>query len=190
MDLIVDWDDYLNELMLAARLVDVHKYNKVYDLLIETYRQGRKVFICGNGGSASISEHFACDHFKGVAEGGGISPKVISLSSNFPLISALANDKSYGEIYSYQILGLAEHGDVLCVVSSSGNSENIIKAIQAAKQLDLKTIGFVGFEGGEVIDIVDIAIHVPSNNYGIVEDIHQMVMHSLAQRIRLNTIKD
>jgi D-sedoheptulose 7-phosphate isomerase/D-glycero-D-manno-heptose 1,7-bisphosphate phosphatase len=121
-------------------------------------------------------------------------PQVQSLSSNMSLLTAIANDIGYEKVFSYQLNMKANEGDVLVVVSSSGNSLNIIDALRCAKLKKLSTIALVGFDGGQALNLADIGLHVKNNNYGVVEDAHQAIMHIMAQAIRLsylnsNTIK-
>ena len=113
-----------------------------------------------------------------------------ALTTNTALISAIANDLSYGDVFAYQIESFARPGDVVMVVSSSGDSENIVRAIDTAKKLGLDTIALTGFDGGRARRIANVAIHVESDNYGIIEDTHQSVMHIIAQYIRQRDMDD
>lgn len=176
--------DYVSSFSEAILQVDHDKLRVAADMLIAAYRGRSAVFVCGNGGSASISDHFGCDHLKGVRSNTDMLPRVVSLACNLPLISAIANDLSYAEVFSYQLQSLAVPGDVLVTVSSSGNSENVVRAIEWARNNSVKTISFTGFSGGRTGTLADINLHVPAENYGVVEDAHQMLMHILAQYIR------
>jgi phosphoheptose isomerase len=142
------------------------------------------VFSCGNGGSASVSNHLQCDHIKGVRNGTDLQSRVISLSSNVELLTAIANDVGYHDAFAYQLRAQSRPGDVLIAISSSGRSPNILNALQWASDNDIRTIALTGFEGGGARAIAEIGIHVDSSNYGIVEDLHQSVMHAIAQYIR------
>ena len=108
------------------------------NLILNHYLSNKNIFVCGNGGSASISNHFICDHLKGTSSNTNLLPKIFSLSSNLEIITAIANDIKYDEIFSFQLSRLARQGDCLITISSSGNSENIIKAIKWAKKINLK----------------------------------------------------
>lgn len=182
-------DQYLQEyaktLHDALLSVDNKQLVAASDILRKAYLTGRNIFVCGNGGSAAISEHFLCDHSKGVCYDTGMLPKVQSLSSSIPIITAIANDFSFEEIYSYQLKMKAIPGDILVVISSSGNSANIIKALEQAKAMDMVTIAMVGFSGGEAAKLADTVLHIKEDNYGIVEDAHQSLMHVIAQFIRV-----
>ncbi len=183
-------DSYAKVLQQGIASIDRDTFRNVCRELAEVYRLRRTVWVCGNGGSASISDHFSCDHLKGVSTNTALRPRVLSLSSNAALLTAIANDLSFDRIFDFQLASVAQSGDVLIAVSSSGNSPNIIRAIHVAKSLGLRTIGFVGFDGGELLKIADHALHVRVGNYGVVEDVHQSLMHALAQFIRLNTLED
>jgi phosphoheptose isomerase len=125
-----------------------------------------------------------CDFLKGIQTDTKLLPRVVSLASHLELITAIANDIAYDEIFAYQLRTLAAPGDVLITVSSSGNSENIVRAIDWARQNGVATIAMTGFTGGRSAKLADIDLHVTAENYGIVEDVHQSMMHALAQYLR------
>ena len=183
-------DSYAEVLRQGLDSIDRTTLKNVWRELDKVYRLRRTVWVCGNGGSASISDHFSCDHLKGIGTNTALRPRVLSLASNAALITAIGNDSSFDRIFEHQLASLAQSGDVLIAVSSSGNSPNIIRAINAAKSLGLLTIGFVGFDGGELLKIADHALHVKIANYGVVEDVHQSLMHVFAQFIRLSALDD
>jgi len=183
VDLLLE--EYANELYQSLVSVDKKQLVAATDVLRKAYLTGRNIFVCGNGGSAAISEHFLCDHSKGVCFDTGLKPKIHSLTGNISLITAIANDFSYEEIFSYQLKMKAIPGDVLVVISSSGNSANIIRAIEEARDMKMTTISMTGFSGGKVKELTDINLHVPESNYGIVEDAHQSLMHIMSQYIRV-----
>jgi phosphoheptose isomerase len=142
------------------------------------------VFSCGNGGSASIANHLQCDHLKGVRTETDLTPKVLSLNSNVELLTAVANDIGYEEVFAYQLQSQSRPGDVLVAISSSGRSDNIVRALRWANEHGLRTIALTGFSGGEARKVADVAVHVDCTNYGVIEDLHQAVMHGLAQYVR------
>jgi D-sedoheptulose 7-phosphate isomerase len=183
------WSLYKSALLDAQNSVSDYDIEKITTVLLSAFSERKNIFVMGNGGSASISNHICCDHLKGIRTDSHLFPRVYSLSSNFSLISAVANDIGYEDVFSYQLQSLAECGDLCWLVSSSGNSENIISAANAAKAIGMKIIAFVGFDGGELKDLADFVIHVKSYNYGIVEDVHQQVMHAIAQHIRISNNK-
>ena len=175
---------YFAELAHAAATIDVGALDRAAAMLLDAYTQNNLVFSCGNGGSASVSNHLQCDHVKGVRNGTDLQPRVISLSTNVELLTAIANDLGYHEAFAYQLRAQSRPGDVLIAISSSGCSPNILHALRWARDNDVRTIALTGFEGGEARSIAEVAIHVDSANYGIVEDLHQSTMHALAQYIR------
>ena len=142
------------------------------------------MFSCGNGGSASIANHLQCDHVKGVRTTTDLPPRVLSLSTNVELLTAIANDMGYEDVFVYQLQSQSRPGDVLVAISSSGRSANIVRALTWARDNGLHTIAITGFDGGAARTLADVAIHVDCTNYGIVEDLHQAIMHALAQYIR------
>ena len=155
--------------------------------VIETYAKERSpIYVFGNGGSAALSEHFSCDHTKGVRHDTPLQSNIISLASNMALITAIANDYSYDEIFSKQIEAFPPNRGLAIAISASGSSKNIVKGLRTASERGLETMAFVGFDGGYVMDyeMADYVVYVPSHNYGIVEDCHQILMHSIAQAIR------
>ena len=182
-------EKYLETLAEVSKKIDLEKIKKISDLLSKYYFSNSNVFVCGNGGSAAISNHFLCDHLKGVSTNTKLLPKVISLSANIEVITAVANDIKYGDIYAFQLSRLAKPKDCLITISSSGNSENIINAIKWANKNKIKTISLSGFDGGKAKKLSDLDINIPCNNYGIIEDLHQSIMHILAQSIRMSKIK-
>jgi len=148
------------------------------------YTRRAGVFSCGNGGSASIANHLVCDHVKGVRAKTNFTPRVASLSNNVELLTAIANDLAYEDIFSYQLQSQAQPGDVLIAISSSGRSPNIVKVLRWARENDIRTIAITGFDGGAARETAEIAIHADCGNYGVVEDLHQAIMHALAQYIQ------
>ena len=142
------------------------------------------MFSCGNGGSASIANHLQCDHVKGVRTTTDLAPRVMSLSTNVELLTAIANDTGYENVFVYQLQSQSGPGDVLIAVSSSGRSPNIVHALTWARDHGLRTIAITGFDGGAARAVAEVAIHVDSANYGVIEDLHQAIMHALAQYIR------
>lgn len=179
-------DAYTKDICQGLNLVNTQELDKAINTIVLAHLRGNTIMVCGNGGSAAISEHFLCDHSKGVCQDTGFLPKVRSLSSNMALVTAIANDMSYEDVFSYQVDMFGNSGDVLVCVTSSGNSPNILKAIRRAKEFGITTIALTGFEGGVAKDEADISIHVPIRNYGVVEDAHQAIMHIMAQLIRIN----
>jgi phosphoheptose isomerase len=178
------FDAYAEEMARAAKTVDPEAFDRAAAILTEAYQRGARMFSCGNGGSASVANHMQCDHVKGIRTGSDLAPQVLSLSTNVELLTAIGNDLGYEHIFAYQLQSQARPGDVLVAVSSSGRSPNIVSAIAWARDHGLRTIAITGFGGGQARATAEVAIHVDSTNYGVVEDLHQSVMHALAQYIK------
>lgn len=181
---------YFDQGKVTAASVDAEKLEAAFVCLDAAYERGGMVYVCGNGGSASISNHLVCDHSKGGQTDTDLRPKVVSLSTNMEMITAIANDISFDDIFVYQLRTLAEDGDMLITISSSGDSENIVRAAGWAKEKGLDVIAFTGFDGGRSAKLATINLHVEGDNYGVVEDTHQSLMHILAQYIRLKRMDD
>lgn len=175
---------YFEQIVVAARSVDGKAVQRAADILAEVYRAGGTVYSCGNGGSAAIANHLVCDHCKLVRTDTELQPRIYSLSSNVELITAVANDISYDEVFAFQLRSLARPGDALVTISSSGNSENIVRAVQWARKNAIPSISMTGFSGGRSSELADVNLHVAADNYGVIEDMHQSLMHLLAQYIR------
>jgi D-sedoheptulose 7-phosphate isomerase/D-glycero-D-manno-heptose 1,7-bisphosphate phosphatase len=176
--------DYFAETAKAAESIDAAQLERAVALLVDAYTRGATVFSCGNGGSAAIANHLQCDHLKGVRTDTDLTPRVTSLSSNIELITAVANDIGYEDVFAYQLQSQARPGDVVVAISSSGRSPNIVRALSWARSHEVATIALTGFDGGDARTIADAAVHVDSANYGVIEDLHQAVMHLMAQYIR------
>jgi D-sedoheptulose 7-phosphate isomerase len=156
----------------------------VIGLLQKARIQGNQVHIMGNGGSASTASHFVCDLAKNTRYDGLPHFRVIGLTDNMALFSAYANDEGYENVFSQQLANLIKPGDVVIGISASGNSQNVINAMNEAQKHTVTTIGFTGFDGGRLGQIVDINIHVKSNIIEHVEDIHLMLEHIIIKMIK------
>ncbi|MEK7533841.1 MAG: SIS domain-containing protein [Patescibacteria group bacterium] len=178
-------NEYLFELKRCLSSLDKTKIELVIDLLVETYKKDRKAFILGNGGAATTASHMACDLGKGtlqrVYDNSEKRFRVISLTDNVAIMTAFANDLSFDDIFVQQLRNLLETGDVVIALSGSGNSPNIVKAIEYAKSCGAVTIGILGFKiGGKLGKMVDYSIVVDSNHYGPIEDIQLVLNHMIA----------
>lgn len=179
-------DAYGEQYAKAFERVDRSAVVSVAHLFEATYRQHRTVFVCGNGGSAAIANHMVCDHGKLIGTDTDLRVRIHSLSNSSELMTAIANDIAYDEVFAFPLRSMALPGDVLLTISGSGQSPNIVKAVETARSMGLKTVAFTGFTGGSSGEISDIHVHVPSDNYGVVEDIHQSIMQIVAQFIRMS----
>lgn len=152
------------------------------------YRDGRQLFVAGNGGSAATASHMAADFGKTVL-GKRIDPRtrrfrVHALTDNMPLLTAYGNDVSYDEVFAEPLRAWADRGDALLVISASGNSPNVLRVVAVARELGVETIGLLGFEGGAVLPLLDHALVVRSTHYGYIEDAHSVVMHLLTDALK------
>jgi len=166
---------YKQELIESIDKIAQKDMEQFFQIILDSYNNNNKIIIIGNGGSAATASHFSCDLGKGASVEGNRRFRVISLTDNIPLITAISNDISYDEVFKYQLENILEKDDLVIGISASGNSENIVKAFEYARSKSAKTFGLVGFNGGKVKDLSDGYIHVQSFNYGIVEDIHLVI---------------
>lgn len=178
------FDSYMQECRHALESVDRVQLTSAAKLLRDAMARDATIFCCGNGGSAAIANHLQCDHQKGLHAEGIYRNKVVSLCSNVALVTAVANDLDYSEVFSYPLEIHGRSGDVLITVSSSGDSENIVRALRKADSMAISSIALTGFDGGRCRLLATVNVHVDSRNYGVVEDVHQSCMHALAQFIR------
>ncbi len=145
--------------------------------IYKTILRNGSIYVCGNGGSAAIANHYVVDFLKFFRDKTKFKPKIHSLSNNIETITAISNDIDYKKIFSFQAENYCNKNDLLIIISSSGNSENIKEIIKFSKKKKIKTIGFSGFNGGYLKKKSDISIHIDANNYGISEDAHHILMH-------------
>jgi D-sedoheptulose 7-phosphate isomerase len=157
---------------------------RVIELLQSARMDGRQVFIMGNGGSASTASHFVCDLAKNTRKEGLPHYKVIGLTDNMAIFSAYANDEGYENVFSQQLDNLLMADDIVIGISASGNSKNVLNAIALAKSRNAVTVGFTGFNGGQLAPMVDVNIHVNSDIIEHVEDIHLMLEHMIVKALK------
>jgi D-sedoheptulose 7-phosphate isomerase len=156
----------------------------VADILLRAYEEENTVFMFGNGGSAALASHFACDLAKGTLNGSRKRFKALALTDNVPLMTAWANDSHYDDIFSEQLSSFVRRNDVAFAISGSGNSPNVLKALKVAKEAGAVTVGLTGFEGGKMRALCHAVVVVPSDNMQLIEDLHVCVTHSLFTCIR------
>ncbi|MBN1351539.1 SIS domain-containing protein [candidate division KSB1 bacterium] len=175
---------YFEKVNESVASIDPEKLQAAADILTKVYSEGGMLYSCGNGGSAAIANHIVCDHCKLVRTDTELTSRIYSLSTTVEIITAIGNDISYDDIFVFQLRSLARPGDGLLTISSSGDSENIVRAVQWAKENGIPVISLTGFSGGRSAVIADVNLHVDADNYGIIEDVHQAILHILAQYIR------
>src|SRR5271156_458723 len=162
------------------------KVEQIADKLALAYEEGRRVFLFGNGGSASLASHFACDLGKGTAMPGNSHKrfKVLSLTDNMPLLTAWANDTAYEHVFAEQLRNFVQPGDLAFAISGSGNSPNVLLGLQTAREAGAFNIGLAGFQGGKMKALCDLCLVIPSDNMQIIEDLHMGVAHALFTLVR------
>lgn len=175
---------YINDIDNLLKNLNSSEILKVIQIINECYKNNRQIFIMGNGGSASTSSHFACDLGKGTIVKGKERLRVMSLNDNMALITAFSNDYGYEYIFSEQLKNLVNEKDLVIAISASGNSPNIIKGGEYAKEKKATVIGFTGFNGGKLKELSDICVHIDCDNYGQIEDIHMLLCHLISEGIR------
>jgi D-sedoheptulose 7-phosphate isomerase len=174
-------DDYVGRLERALDLLPRDRVAELGEALLRAYRNDKQVFTIGNGGSSSTASHMAADLAKNTIGPNMKRFRISSLSDNTPILTALANDLGYENVFYEQLVDVICAGDLLIVVSASGNSANILKAIDYAQRQSAEVVGLLGFDGGEAARLVDIPIVVRSDHYGIVEDVHLAINHILVE---------
>ena len=176
---------YRDEVIRALNEVDLTQVKRVSDCLQQSYRDDRLVCLIGNGGSAANASHFAEDLCKSVLNDDTKKRfRVLSLTDNTAFITAVANDIGYDNIFTFQLRQFARSGDMLIAISGSGNSPNVIKAVEYAKANNIFTIGFTGFDGGKLHKLVDLNVHVPVMNMGQAEVVHLILFHMIIDMLK------
>lgn len=172
-----DIRDYLALEIEILKKLDVEQINAALNLLDETRQKKGRIYICGNGGSAATASHFQNDFNKGVSEYIDVPFRFHCLNDNVATLMAIANDIGYEEVFRFQLRNNLEENDVLVAISGSGNSHNVIRAVEYAKEHGCKIIGLTGFSGGKLKDLSDISLHAPVNSMQVTEDIHMIFDH-------------
>ena len=175
---------YIEELKKTLADLPEDKIEQVVQILHEARMNNRLVFIMGNGGSASTASHFVCDLGKNTRVNGIPNFRVMGLTDNMALFSALANDEGYENAFAQQLTSHIQPGDVVIGISASGNSPNVVNAIHLANSIPAKTIGFTGFDSGKLGGMVNVDLHVPSHLIEHVEDIHLVLEHLICKELR------
>ena len=177
-------DEYTGALNDIMKKLDPVQFEKIISILVEAYKNDKQVFIAGNGGSAGTANHFVCDFGKNAVPFTGTGPgkrrfRIISVSDDIEKITALGNDIAFEEIYRQQLINLMREGDVFIVISASGNSPNIVRACEYAKEMKSHIVVLAGFKGGKIREFAESAIVVPLESYEQIEDIHLIILHMI-----------
>ncbi len=170
-------EDYQKELIPVIQAIPAKDFQNCIALLLEAYKGDKQVFVVGNGGSAAAANHFVCDFGKNAVKTPKRRFRMISLSGNVEKITAYGNDISFEEVFRQQLINLMNEGDLMIVISASGNSPNLVKACEYAREKHAKIMTLAGFEGGRVKSFADAGIPIPLVSYEQIEDIHMILLH-------------
>ena len=173
-----DYSRRLQDVLASADWSGVHQLAQA---MLESWQQGRRVFLCGNGGSAGNAIHLANDFLYGIAKTTGGGLRVMALSANSAVMTCLANDVGYDHIFSEQLAVQAQKDDLLIVLSGSGNSGNIVRVLEQARVMGVRSFAILGFSGGKSKQLADVAIHFPVDDMQIAEDLQLIVGHMVMQ---------
>ena len=186
------FEDYIKETQKVYNNLDLKLLEKITLIIQKKIQLNKSIFVCGNGGSAAIANHFLCDFNKGIENSSNklFNPKVVSLTNSVEMITAIGNDEKFEKVFSRQLENYAKNDDLLIVFSCSGKSKNISDVLNFAKKKRLDVIKFFGFTNKNSLKKNEITFSLSSNNYGISEDVFQALMHMISQKIRSKFIKN
>lgn len=184
------FDDYSKELSDTLAKISKDQLGQLFGLIDEARKNGKRVFILGNGGSAAAASHWVCDFGKGINVGDSRRLKIMALSDDTSIYSAYGNDCGQDTTMTEQLKNFLEEGDLVISLSVSGNSSNLLTAHKYAKENGAKTVCVVGDYKGKLIDLSDLAIVIESKNYGVVEDVHLILNHALSQEMKRENLRE
>lgn len=171
---------YFEQMSQTLEQLPLQTLQRVANALWEAYQRDATIFVCGNGGSAATASHFACDLAKWTIKPSARRVRALALTDNIPLITAWSNDQGYADIFVEQLQALYRPGDMIVAISGSGNSPNVIRAVEWGNTVGAVTVGLTGFDGGKLYRIAQIGLHVNNRFMPQVEDIHSTICHALA----------
>ncbi len=181
MDFTYEISLYYDTLKQVIDNLDKREINRTMQAILKKYDQQAIIYIFGNGGSAATASHFVCDFNKGACEQVDNKFRFICLNDNIPIMTAISNDISYEDVFSYQLNGKLQKEDMVIAISGSGNSKNVIRAVEYAKIIGCEVVGITGYEGGKLKPLADYHLHVMANDMQKVEDIHMTFDHLIMQ---------
>ena len=170
---------YKTDVLRAIETIDLDKVGQAIDILIRARDEGRRIFVCGNGGSASTASHFVCDMVKGASFNRSKRFRIMALTDSLPTITAYSNDVSYECIFVEQLKNFAEPGDVVVAISGSGNSPNVLRAVEYGNSIGCRTIALSGRNGGKLGPLAEVNVQASNPHMGRIEDVHMIVMHMI-----------
>ncbi len=186
--ILIKMEEYIKEVKRAIEKIESDKIKRISEILERAYKNDKSIFIIGNGGSAATASHFACDLGKGTLDKHYDFHKkrfkAYSLTDNVALMTAYGNDLDYDHIFVQQLKNLIEKGDILIAITGSGHSRNILNAIELANRSGATTIGFLGMDGGKAKEITDYNVIIQSKDYGVIEDLHLMLVHMICKSLK------
>ena len=173
-------ESYRASVLETIQTIDADKVDRAIGWFREARDQGRHIFVCGNGGSASTASHFACDMVKGASYDRSTRFRIMALTDQLPTLTAYANDVSYEVVFAEQLKNFAEAGDLFLAISGSGNSMNVVRAMEHANATGCKTIALTGRDGGKLAPLAQLSIRVPMDHMGRIEEAHMVICHMIA----------
>lgn len=179
---------YFHDLTGLVSQLPYNSITRIVSIFLEAFAEQRTVYVFGNGGSAASASHLMCDINKGASSGEGKRPRVMALTDNTSLITAWANDFGYERIFSEQLKTFIKPRDVAFAISTSGDSPNVLLALETAREYGAMTVGLGGCQGGQMKSLCDVCAIVPSDNVQLVEDLHHAMIHSIFVAVRENLI--
>ncbi len=182
--MIEDLNTYLHQVAQTLSQLPRQPLDQIASAIWETYERDGTILICGNGGSAASASHFACDMAKLTISADCRRVRALALTDNIPLITAWSNDQAYADMFVEQLIGIYRPGDLLFAISGSGNSPNVLRAVEWANERGAPTIGLTGFDGGKLARLARLSMHVQNDVMPQVEDIHMTICHGLAVAMR------
>jgi len=178
-------NSYFDDVVQTIGKMPIATIEKIVCALMEAYESRRMIYLFGNGGSAALASHFACDLGKGASNGSSKRFQVLAFTDNVPLMTAWANDARYEDIFAEQLINFVHPDDITFAISGSGKSPNVLRALKVAREAGAFTIGLTGFQGGDMKDLCDLCLTVPSDNMQIIEDLHLSVTHAVFTALRV-----
>jgi len=178
-------NSYFDDVVQTIGKMPIATMEQIVTALMEAYESSRMIYLFGNGGSAALASHFACDLGKGASNGSSKRFQALAFTDNVPMMTAWANDARYEDIFAEQLINFVRRDDVTFAISGSGNSPNVLKALKVAREAGAFTIGLTGFQGGDMKDLCDLCLTVPSDNMQIIEDLHLSVTHAVFTALRV-----
>jgi len=181
MDFIKDIEEYYAREKAAIDALDKAELNKAMNALLDAYERGATVYVFGNGGSSATASHMVCDFNKGTCYDLDKKFKMVCLNDNIPIMMAIANDDSFENVFVYQLKDRLKKEDLILAISGSGNSHNVVKAVDYAREVGAKIIAMTGYSGGKIDKVADYHLHVPADDMQITEDLHMGFDHMIMQ---------